>query len=192
MSAIPLSDPNLPECKNRKGFMGPVVTRGQYEKILDMINDGMKKGAKMLYGGAALAEMRQGLYIRPTLLQITDENVQDIWHKEIFGPVLCYQSFQTESEAVSKANDSEFGLGGAVFSQDLKRANRVVRDLRVGVTWINCSQPAFSQLPWGGLKKSGIGRDLGKIGLESYLESKQIVRRVVEEPWGWYDLPESR
>jgi len=83
-------------------------------------------------------------------------------------------------------------LGGAVFSQDLKRANRVVRDLRVGVTWINCSQPAFSQLPWGGLKKSGIGRDLGKIGLESYLESKQIVRRVVEEPWGWYDLPESR
>ena len=192
MSAIPISDPSLPEMQQTKGFLGPVVCKTQYDKILNMINLGVKNGAELLYGGACREEMKKGLFIKPTLLHITDEIKQNIiWSQEIFGPVLCYKSFNTEQEAIAMANDSDFGLGGAVFSSDLKRADRVVRRLRVGVTWVNCSQPCFSQLPWGGLKRSGIGRDLGEKGLQSYLEAKTIVKRVVNQPWGWYTLPEN-
>jgi betaine-aldehyde dehydrogenase len=189
MRAIPIHDPNLAEVKELKGFIGPVVCKSQYEKILGMINTATSNGAQLIYGGAAKPETKKGFFIRPTLLKITDAKAQTIWDQEVFGPVLCYQSFATEAQAVTLANDSEFGLAGAVISDDLARCERVVRALRVGITWINCSQPAFCQLPWGGLKKSGVGRDLGTFGLDAYLEPKTIVRRVTKADWGWYKLP---
>jgi betaine-aldehyde dehydrogenase len=109
-----------------------------------------------------------------------------LWREEIFGPVLAVRTFRDEDEAVQAANDSEFGLGAAVMSADKPRAERVARRMRAGIVWINCSQPTFLQAPWGGYKKSGIGRELGRWGLENYLEVKQITRYDSDQPWGWY------
>ncbi|MNJ44736.1 Betaine aldehyde dehydrogenase [compost metagenome] len=109
-----------------------------------------------------------------------------IWREEIFGPVVCIRPFDDETEAVRSANSSRFGLAAAVMSKDLARAERVARKLRAGIVWINCSQPTFTEAPWGGYKQSGIGRELGEWGLNNYLEIKQITRYDSDQDWGWY------
>lgn len=100
--------------------------------------------------------------------------------------MVCVNAFDTEDEAVAEANNSRYGLAGAVMSQDLARCERVARALRAGVVWINCSQPTFTQLPWGGYRASGIGRELGRQGYEAFLELKQISRFDSGSDWGWY------
>jgi len=122
--------------------------------------------------------------VAPTIFADVAEDAT-IWRKEIFGPVVCVESFQQESEAIRLANDSEFGLAAAVMSGDDARCERVARAFSAGIVWINCSQPTFVQAPWGGYKKSGIGRELGRWGFESYLETKQITRFDGKQPWGW-------
>ena len=99
---------------------------------------------------------------------------------------MCIRAFKTEDEAIALANSSEYGLGAAVMSADLERAERVARAFRAGIVWINCSQPTFTEAPWGGYKKSGIGRELGVWGLNNYLETKQITTYDRSKPWGWY------
>ncbi|HXV31217.1 MAG TPA: aldehyde dehydrogenase family protein, partial [Sinorhizobium sp.] len=94
--------------------------------------------------------------------------------------------FSTEEQAIELANDSRFGLAAAVMSKDNIRAERVAAAFRAGIVWINCSQPTFTEAPWGGYKESGIGRELGRWGLENYLETKQITRFAAGEKWGWY------
>ncbi len=84
------------------------------------------------------------------------------------------------------ANDSRFGLAAAVMSADEPRTERVAAALRAGIVWINCSQPTFTEAPWGGYKQSGIGRELGRWGFDAYFETKQITRYASDEPWGWY------
>ena len=84
------------------------------------------------------------------------------------------------------ANDSEFGLAAAVMSGDHKRAERVADAFEAGIVWINCSQPNFLEPPWGGVKKSGVGRELGTWGLNNFLEPKQITTYASRDPWGWY------
>src|SRR4029453_6424672 len=98
----------------------------------------------------------------------------DAWNEEIFGPVVCVRPFATEAEAVRPAKNSKFGLAAAVMSKDGTRADGVAAALRAGIVWINCSQPTFTEAPWGGYKQSGIGRELGRWGFENYLEVKQI------------------
>jgi len=87
---------------------------------------------------------------------------------------------------VKEANNSRFGLAAALMSADAERCQRVSRALRAGIVWVNCSQPTFTQAPWGGYKQSGIGRELGRWGFDNYLETKQITEYVSEEAWGWY------
>jgi betaine-aldehyde dehydrogenase len=111
------------------------------------------------------------------------------WGEEIFGPVVCVRPFATEDEAVALANDSRFGLAAAVMSKDHARAERVAAAFRAGIVWINCSQPTFTEAPWGGYKQSGIGRELGRWGFENYLETKQVTKYVSDDPWGWYIKP---
>lgn len=94
--------------------------------------------------------------------------------------------YETEAEAIRLVNDSRFGLAAAVMSADDARCERVASASRAGIVWINCSQPTFTEAPWGGYKSSGIGRELGRWGLENYLETKQITRLVSDEPWAWY------
>ena len=109
-----------------------------------------------------------------------------IVQEEIFGPVAVIQTFDTEEEAVALANDTVYGLAGAVFTADGARAQRVIRELRAGITWINCYNPAFCEAPWGGYKMSGIGRELGVHGLEEYQEIKQVNLNLTPGPAGWY------
>jgi betaine-aldehyde dehydrogenase len=103
--------------------------------------------------------------------------------------VLAVAAFKTEEEALALANSSEFGLAAAVMTEDLDRAARVADALEAGIVWINCSQPNFLEPPWGGMKRSGIGRELGIWGLNNFLEPKQITAYLTRDPWGWYRKP---
>lgn len=170
----------------RETKMGPLVSKTQLDRVLGYIEQGKQSGAKLLTGGARKGS--QGFFVQPTVF--TDVPLDaSIWREEIFGPVLSVRTFKTEEEALRIANDTTFGLGGAVLSNDLERARRVANALRAGIIWVNCSQPTFCQAPWGGFKRSGIGRELGKWGLSNYLETKQITRFDQSEPWGYYIPP---
>jgi betaine-aldehyde dehydrogenase len=109
-----------------------------------------------------------------------------IAREEIFGPVLSVIPFENESEAIRIANDSEYGLAAAVWSLNINRALRVIRELRAGITWVNTYHPTFNEMPWGGYKQSGTGRELGLYGIEGYLETKQVNINLDEAPIGWY------
>ncbi|PJR13320.1 aldehyde dehydrogenase [Sinorhizobium meliloti] len=166
-------------------LLGPLVSRRQYEQVLRAIEAAKAAGATIACGGKRPEGFDRGYYLEPTIL--TDVPLEsDAWREEIFGPVLCIRPFSTEDEAIELANDSRFGLAAAVMSKDDVRAERVAAAFRAGIVWINCSQPTFTEAPWGGYKESGIGRELGRWGLENYLETKQITRFVAGEKWGWY------
>ncbi|MEO9242127.1 aldehyde dehydrogenase family protein [Pseudomonas inefficax] len=166
-------------------LLGPLVNRSQYEGTLQAIARGLEEGARLVCGGERPAHLDKGFYLQPTVFADVPEDSW-VWNEEIFGPVVCIRPFDSEDEAVRSANNSRFGLGAAVMSKDLQRCERVARRFRAGIVWINCSQPTFTEAPWGGYKQSGIGRELGEWGLNNYLETKQITRYDSEQPWGWY------
>ncbi|WP_438464155.1 aldehyde dehydrogenase family protein [Marinomonas sp. PE14-40] len=165
--------------------LGPQVSEKQYLDVLKYIDIGISEGHRLVTGGKAAEGFEKGYYIEPTIFaDVSEEAI--IWQQEIFGPVVAIRSFKTEDEAIASANNSEFGLAGAVLSLDKDRLNRVARRLDAGIIWTNCSQPTFVEAPWGGRKKSGIGRELGHWGLDNYLSTKQITDFNSAEPWGWY------
>jgi len=170
--------------------LGPIVARSQYEKILGFLNRARSSSVRLVTGGGRPEGFDTGYYIAPTVYADVPLDAE-IWREEIFGPVVCVNPFDTEAEAIALANDSPYGLAAAVMSDDLARCDRVARKLRAGIIWINCSQPTFTQAPWGGFKSSGIGRELGQAGYDSYLETKQITRFDHAESWGWYLDPET-
>jgi betaine-aldehyde dehydrogenase len=167
-------------------LLGPLVSRGQHEKVTGFIQRGLESGLKLLTGGKRPAHLPNGFYLEPTVF--VDVPVDsELWIEEVFGPVLCVQTFETESQAIELANASQYGLAAAIMTPNLERANRVARNVQAGIVWINCSQPTFCEAPWGGMKRSGIGRELGEWGLRNYLETKQITSyNTLEKPWGWY------
>ncbi|KJV37874.1 aldehyde dehydrogenase family protein [Acinetobacter brisouii] len=165
--------------------LGPLVNAKQYQQVMQAIRQGQADGVQLLSGGQRPAHLPQGYYVEPTIF--VDVPIEHpLWTDEIFGPVVAIRAFQHEQEAIQLANNSIFGLAGAVMSKDLTRCQRVARKLRAGIIWINCSQPTFTEAPWGGYKQSGIGRELGVWGLENYLEIKQITSYSSDHPWGWY------
>lgn len=172
-------------------LLGPLVSKGQYEKVLAAIERGRSEGATVASGGHRPTGFESGYYLQPTVLTDMSEDSW-VWKEEIFGPVVCVKPFSDEADAVRMANDSRFGLAAAVMSADNDRCERVARSLRAGVVWLNCSQPTFTEAPWGGFKQSGIGRELGRWGLASYMETKQITRFGHAAPWGWYIKDETR
>lgn len=168
--------------------MGPIVSAGQKRRVLEGIEQGKACGARLVTGGGTPVNRTRGYFVQPTVF--ADVPLDSwIWREEVFGPVLAVRPFDSEAEAIEVANDSRFGLAGAVMSADLERCDRVAGALRAGVVWINCSQPTFTQLPWGGYKASGIGRELGRHGYEAYLEVKQITRFDAGSHWNWYRSP---
>ncbi|CAN1753509.1 Aminoaldehyde dehydrogenase ALDH10A8, chloroplastic [Linum perenne] len=159
-----------------------------YEKVLKFISTAKSEGATILIGGDRPKHLKKGFFIEPTI--ITDvTSSMEIWREEVFGPVLCVKTFSTEDEAIDMANDTHYGLGAAVISNDEERCDRVSKAFRTGVVWINCSQPCFIQAPWGGIKRSGFGRENGEWGLDSYLSVKQVTKYISNDPWGWYQSP---
>lgn len=113
-------------------------------------------------------------------------NQMRIAREEIFGPVAAVIPFNGEKEAIELANDTPYGLAGAVWTRDIYRAFRVIRQVRAGILWVNHMQPTYVEAPWGGYKMSGIGRELGKYGIDNYLELKQVHINLNEEPIAWY------
>ncbi|XP_071731655.1 aminoaldehyde dehydrogenase 2, peroxisomal-like [Rutidosis leptorrhynchoides] len=180
---IKISDPLEEGCR-----LGPVVSAGQYEKVLKFVETAKSEGATILSGGQRPQHLKSGFYIEPAIISDVTTSMQ-IWKDEVFGPVLCVKTFSTEEEAIELANDTQYGLGAAVISKDLDRCDRVTKAFEAGIVWVNCSQPCFSQAPWGGKKRSGFGRELGEWGLDNYLSVKQVTRYISNDPWGWYTPP---
>ncbi|MDH4567101.1 aldehyde dehydrogenase family protein [Pseudomonas sp. BN414] len=169
-------------------LLGPLVSGGQHEKVLQAIARGRQEGALLVSGGSRPAYLERGWFVEPTIFADTPLD-SSLWCEEIFGPVLAVRRFSDEAEALRLANASRFGLAAAVMSADLDRCERVSRALRAGIVWVNCSQPTFTQAPWGGYKQSGLGRELGVWGLNNYLEVKQVTEYRSQQPWGWYLKP---
>ncbi|KAL4425584.1 hypothetical protein ABPG75_009600 [Micractinium tetrahymenae] len=177
---IKIGNPLEPDCR-----LGAVVSEGQFRKVMGYIEAGRAEGATLLTGGRRPPRLTRGYFIEPTVF-INVEPHMCIWREEIFGPVLSAATFSTEEEALRLANSSEFGLGAGVISADPERCRRVSEALECGICWVNCSQPCFVQAPWGGVKHSGFGRELGTFGLENFLSVKQITTYTSEEKWGWF------
>ena len=131
--------PLTPEASDT-AFIGPVISKQQYDKVLAYIQGARGQGAKVLCGGGRPANApAKGFYIAPTVV-VNVEPHMTIWKEEVFGPVLVVKTFSTEDEALALANDSSFGLAAAVLSKDEERAQRMVRAIKAGITWVNCSQ----------------------------------------------------
>jgi betaine-aldehyde dehydrogenase len=166
--------------------MGPIISPVHRERVENYIATGIQEGAKLLCGGNRLGgALADGNFIAPTIFGETSPNMR-IVQEEIFGPVLVVQTFDGEAEAIALANDTVYGLAGAVFTQDIGKAHRVIRKMRAGITWINTYHPTYNEAPWGGYKQSGIGRELGTYGYDAYTEVKQINVNLDVEPSGWF------
>lgn len=167
--------------------MGPLVSAEHREKVESYIAVGKDEGAKLICGGKRPegAEFAKGNFLEPAIFDNVKPSMR-IAREEIFGPVLSVISFKDEAEAVQIANDSDYGLAAGVWTLNINRALRVIRELRAGITWVNTYHPTHNELPWGGYKQSGNGRELGLYGIEAYLETKQVNINLDEAPIGWY------
>ena len=167
--------------------MGPIASEKQLNKVMHYIELGKKEGAEVAYGGKRLqnGELKKGFYVSPTIFTNVKNNMKVV-QDEIFGPVLTVMKFREEDEAIELANQTRYGLAAGVFTRDINRAFRITKELRAGILWVNSSQPCFNQLPWGGYKQSGIGRELGRYAVEEYTQLKQVTINLNESPLGWY------
>lgn len=158
-------------------YQGPQVSRAQYERILSHIEKARADGATILAGGSAHkpsnSKHERGYFVEPTVVTDTHDSMS-IYREEVFGPVVVIVPFSSEEEAIKRANDTTYGLGAAVFTRDLERAHRVAGEIEAGMVWVNSSQDCDPRIPFGGVKQSGIGRELGEAGLEAYSQIKAV------------------
>lgn len=161
--------------------MGPVHEQAQFDKILKYFDIGRSEGAKFACGGHALTdgELAKGWYIAPTIMEGT--NNMRIAQEEIFGPCPTFIKFKTEADAIAMANDSEYGLAGAVWTNDINKALRTARGVRTGSMWINTNNQLMPGYPFGGYKHSGYGREMHKSTMEHFQQVKSIVINTSED-----------
>ena len=167
-SAVPVGDPHDPST-----LVGPLVAERQRDRVEGYIALAVTAGARVAAGGVRPAHLRKGWYVEPTILADVDNSMR-VAREEIFGPVLCLLPYDDEDDAVRIANDSPYGLAGGVWTGDPARGLRVARRMRTGSVAINGSYPPFPLVPFGGFKESGLGRELGPEGLQSFLEPRSI------------------
>lgn len=165
--------------------IGAVISKEHYDSVLNYISKGISEGARVLTGGKRSKKMKKGYFIEPTLLGNVDPDAT-VACEEIFGPVVAVIPFSDEDEAVSIANNTEYGLAGGVWTRDINRAIRVAKSVKAGYLWINTYGGIIPQTPYGGFKQSGIGKELGKEGLENYLETKCINIYTGDSMPKWY------
>jgi betaine-aldehyde dehydrogenase len=166
--------------------MGPLVSEQQLRRVLDYISVGSAEGAKCVTGGlaATVAAFPNGLFVEPTVfVDVTD--AMRIAAEEIFGPVMCVLTFETEDEVVARANATQFGLAAGVFTRDIQRGHRVIAALEAGTCWINTYNLTPIAVPFGGYKRSGIGRENGHAALDHYSQWKSVYVEMgdVEAPY---------
>ncbi|MEA4883146.1 MAG: aldehyde dehydrogenase family protein [Clostridia bacterium] len=168
-------------------IMGSQINETQLKKILSYIDVGKKEGARVACGGERLVqgELAKGAFMKPTILADVTNNMR-VAQEEIFGPVVCFIKFHDEDEVIKMANDNEYGLGGAVWTRDINRALRVARAVETGRMWINDYNNLPAHAPFGGYKKSGIGRETHKMMLAYYTQKKNIFISMAETKSGMY------
>jgi aldehyde dehydrogenase (NAD+) len=169
MSGFPVGDPADP-----RTAVGPMVSQKQYEQVQSYIHKGIEEGAEVLVGGEGPPQgFEAGYFVKPTVF-VNVTNHMTIAREEIFGPVLCVITYDSEDDAITIANDSQYGLHAAVLGTDLERARRVASQIRAGRVVIN-NMTDDPQAPWGGFKFSGVGREYGPYGIEAFLEPRAIL-----------------
>ncbi|GIU97981.1 MAG: hypothetical protein KatS3mg013_1784 [Actinomycetota bacterium] len=168
-SSVRLGDP-----ASEDTTMGPLVSKEQQDRVRRYIEIGERE-ARLAGQGKTPEDPRLagGYFVPPTIFADVD-NTATIAREEIFGPVMSVIPFETPDDVLAMSNDTEYGLAAAIWTRDVKKAMRAAQALRAGIVWINDTQPAPTEMPWGGYKQSGVGRELGRAGLEDYLEEKAV------------------
>ena len=171
---------------DRSTKMGPLVTEEHRERVESYIKIGRDSSAKLVLGGKRPAgALANGYFVEPTIFDNVDNNSR-LGQEEVFGPVVAVIPFENDDEAIRLANANPYGLAAAVWSKDFGRAMQAVKQVRAGIVWVNHMQPTYMEAPWGGYKQSGIGRELGKYGVEAYLQAKQVHINLNSAPIAWY------
>ena len=155
--------------------MGPLVSREQQERVLGFIESGRKEGGSIVAGGAA--PDHPGFYVRPTVIANVRPDMQVV-REEIFGPVLVAQRFDDINEIAAMANDTAYGLGASIWSNDLKAVQRLIPKIKAGTVWVNCHNMVDPAMPFGGFKQSGVGREHGRAAIELYTETKSVCMMI--------------
>jgi betaine-aldehyde dehydrogenase len=172
----------------RETKMGPLVSKKQLATVLKYIDIGKQEGARLLIGGGQPTDpkLAKGNFVLPTIFADVKPDSR-LAQEEIFGPVAAVIPFDTEEEAVKLANGTDYGLAAAVWTKDLTRMHRVINAVDAGIVWGNSSQPAYAEGAWGGVKRSGIGRE----GIDAYQETKWV--HIAQDPFfDWYPTPEAK
>jgi betaine-aldehyde dehydrogenase len=167
---------------------GALISSAHRDKVEKYVANAISEGAKLIAGGKRPTEshLQNGFYYRPTVLDNCNSKMQCV-QDESFGPVLTVETFETEAEVIVLANDTIYGLAGAVWTKDIDKAERVANQLRHGTIWINDYHPYVPQAEWGGFKQSGFGRELGPMGLAEYQEAKHVWQNLKPGPSNWFD-----
>lgn len=167
-------------------MMGAQASNDQYEKILNYISLGKEEGCEVLAGGAAAYNegLEGGYYIQPTILK--GNNKMRVFQEEIFGPVVCVTTFKDEAEALEIANDTLYGLGAGVWTRDMHQAYQISRGIKAGRVWVNCYHAYPAHAPFGGYKKSGIGRETHKMMLSHYRQTKNMLISYDKKALGFF------
>jgi len=162
--------------------MGPLISKPQLEKIISYVEKAKKEGAKLACGGKAPdnASLKQGFFFEPTVFIDVSKDMA-IFKEEIFGPVVCISRFKTEEEATKLANDSDFGLAASIWTKSLQSAEIISKSLNAGTIWVNTYGMFFNELPYGGFKQSGFGKELGREGFLEYTRLKNVIMDNTKE-----------